>query len=267
MHVRWQTILILTVAAAAGMVLAVVGLAPAFGDESDQQHATIPQLARDSGNGVPESPSPSASPSPTATPTGSPTQLPGGYEIRKVSHYTDDDSDAPILHIVGEVANNNAAAAGDVVIEVTFLSATNTVLGTDFTTPAMRVIGAGDDSPFELLSVGFPAFDHFTLAVTEAEVPSADPVVTGLEVQGAATSYDDNGHLHISGMVKNTSNHAYDFVEPIGALYDAGGNVLRVSSTFTEPFSIAAATSEAFEIVFQDPPTYSSYRLWVNAAP
>jgi len=252
--IRWNAVLALALVACAAIALAVIGFLPALGESALPRRATLPQVARDSG----EAPAPDPSPSPN----------PGGFTVRSTSDYSSEDSDSSTLHIVGEVLNSGPAAES-VLVEVSFFSAGNVLLGGDFTVAAMRIVGSGADSPFEILSVDAPAFHHYELTVTEAVIPPANGAqpVSGLVVKNVVESMDDDGHLHFSGKVDNTSDAAYDFVEPIGALYDAAGNVIRVSTTFTSPTTVAPGATASFELVFRDPPPFTSKRFWVNAAP
>ncbi|MCC6381612.1 MAG: hypothetical protein IT304_03840 [Dehalococcoidia bacterium] len=229
----------------------------------------LPLLAKDAGGVLP----PSAPPTPrTATSTATPTPTaPGagsacmaGFCLRHTSSYR---STTGTLHVVGEVANTTGVAAQYVEITADFYSASGQLLATDFTFSAVGVIPAGGDSPFEVLLFNPPpGINSYTVRVTDFASPPYDAPISGLVAIATNVYTAATGTLHMVGSVTNGSATTYRYVQPIAALYDAAGNVLRVDFTFTSPDTLAAGQTGTFDLLVFSPPPWTSYRLWIDAA-
>jgi hypothetical protein len=170
-------------------------------------------------------------------------------------------------HIVGEVANLTSEAVEFVEITANFYSSSGALLATDFTFAAVGVILPGSDSPFHLLLLDPPpGITRYTLQVTDYySPPFSDPVI-GLHAMVTNVYTSSTGSLHMVGTVTNNSSTAYEFVEPLVALYDANGTVVRVDFTFTSPDDLAPGQIGTFDLLILSPvPEWSTYRMWVEA--
>ena len=222
-------------------------------------------------------PTATSSPTPTATPTptvaGSPTATaPGGCTSvipRKSSMYRESDS----VFVVGEVVNNCPSDIEFVVLEVDLLNASGQVLATVEAFPDVVVFPAGGDSPF------FAYFDptendltgavSFRVRVISFDDPATFSPVTGLIIALSPGFLDEDGSYVVSGTVKNNSGTTYLLVQPILALYDASGNVIRTDFTFIEEEELAPGQTAQFEFFFffDGPPSVAATRAWVEAIP
>jgi hypothetical protein len=112
---------------------------------------------------------PEATPTPeeTATAEPSPTEEASGLTTEKVSDYRDS---LGILHVVGEVKNNQDFDAGFVKVHATFFDASGEPLTSDFAFSCLKIVPAGGDSPFEIKLLDPPkGIDHYTLEVKGEE--------------------------------------------------------------------------------------------------
>jgi hypothetical protein len=208
---------------------------------------------------------PTATPTlaPTATPTPVPTEPPrSDVFVRNYSSYI---SSTGTLHIVGEVVNPFPQPVQFVEITADLYSSSGVLLTTDFTFSRLSVIPAGEDSPFHVLVFDPPpGVDRYTLSVTDYRKPSFDSPVSGLAVSITNSYTSSSGTLHLVGTVTNSSTTTYKFVEPIAALYDSSGTVIRTDSTFTKPDTLAPGQAGTFDLLVFDPGNWTTYRAWVD---
>ncbi len=185
------------------------------------------------------------------------------FSVENDSSYV---STSGTLHVVGEVRNSGSSSAQFVEITANFYGAGGALLTTDYTFSDVSVLGPGQDSPFDVLVFDPPAgIVSYTVSVTDFSAPASSPVVTGLNATVTNTYTSAGGTLHIVGTVTNTSATAYEYVQPIVALYNAIGAVVAVDYTFTSPTDLAPGSTGTFDILMFDPPPYASTRLWVDA--
>lgn len=211
----------------------------------------------------PPSPPPSPPPAaPTATPVPTPSQA-AGFAVRKTSDYV---SGIGTLHVVGEVANNNAFDAEYVKIVGTFLDDAGNVLATDFAYSCLDIVPGHSDSPFHLgVWDPPPGIVRYTLQVEGEGAREAPPL--GLEISGVTSNVSEIGTFHVLGLVTNNSDLTYEYVKICGALYDDTGNVIRADFTYTQVDTLAPGQSSSFDYAEWDAPPVASYRLWVQARP
>ena len=239
----------------------------------------VPLVARDVSTPPPATPTPvitptqapTSTPTPTSVPTSTPTPtaVPDGCEedtlcVRRFSSYV---ASTGTLHIVGEVANLTGGDVEFVEITANFYSSSGTLLATDYTFADVGVIVAGADSPFDLLLLDPPpGIARYTLRVTDYYSPPFSDPIFGLHASVSNIYTSSTGSLHMVGIVTNNSGVTYQYVEPLVALYDAQGNVVRVDFTFTSPDTLGPGQSGTFDLLILSPvPQWTSYRMWVEA--
>ncbi|MGH2470333.1 MAG: FxLYD domain-containing protein, partial [Chloroflexota bacterium] len=205
-------------------------------------------------------------------PVSDPTPQPRGSGPSAImlnsSSYTDPASGW--LHIVGEVQNNGNANLQLVEVTATFKDASGNPLQTAIAFAVLPILVPGQTSPFDLFTRP-PANAAGSAALAVTYSLAAGPPAPGLAVSEAQIQTDDQGNLHLMGVVTNsaaTTNTSYHVAY---ALHDTSGTTIRAGSFNTvtgqngAAFSLAPGTSGRFDFTIPNsPPTFGSYTLSVQ---
>ena len=188
--------------------------------------------------------------------------------ILNSSSYTDPASGW--LHIVGEVQNNGNANLQLVEVTATFKDDSGNPLQTGIAFALLPILVPGQTSPFDLFTRP-PANAAGSAALAASYSLAAGPPAPGLAVSEAQIQTDDQGNLHLMGVVTNsaaTTNTSYHVAY---ALHDASGMTIRAGSFNTvtgqngAAFSLAPGTSGRFDYTIPNSPTtFGSYTLEVQ---
>lgn len=234
-------------------------------------HVLAIQVASDDSHSAPP-PTSTPTHTPTATPTvpstPSPTSTPAGILLRNGTWQRASGSIGSIT-VVGEVVNNTSQSIEFVQITANFYSASNQLLATDHSYSTLGAIPAHGDSPYSILLYSPPAgVTSVTVQVTDYDTPATFyDLPSGLTLKVTNSYVDAIGVVHFVGTVKNESGVAWDFVEPVIALYDEHGAMVRTSRTYTSPRTLGPGQSATFDLLMFDSKQYahSKSRAWVDA--
>lgn len=257
----------LSVLALSGIFLLAAGLRLPGADAADPlpRRALAPMLARDSGAPAPPT---HTAPTPTATsPAPTATTAPSGVTASQGSWYVAKYTGT--IYVVGMVHNGLSSPIGYVQITARFYASDGRLLATDTGYAALDTIPAGGDSPYTALLLDPPAgISRITATVTDYSTTYLSPPVSGLSAEVSNIYVNSIGTLHMVGTVQNNSGKTWEYVQPIVALFDAEGNVVRTDFTFTDPDTLGPGQSGTFDLLILDPPPGAAsmvYRIWVDA--
>jgi hypothetical protein len=239
-----------------GLVLALVMLALlAFGSACEEEGEARPAPAATPTAEATSPPdaahAPEATPTPEKTATAEPsaTEDATGLTTEKVSDYSDS---LGILHVVGEVKNNQVFDADD------------EPLTTDFAFSCLKVVPAGGDSPFEIKVLDPPpGIDRYELEAKGEE--ASEPPGLDLEFSDVTAWMDFLDTYHLLGEVTNQSGTTYEWVRICGALYGPEGEVVRSDLTFV--CEEAVGPGESAEFWLEEPVSgvlVDHHRLWAQ---
>ena len=211
---------------------------------------------------------PTRTPTPfaTATPTRTPIPPPStsGFSTRRSSWYV---STTGTIWVVGEVANETNQSMSYVKVVADFYSASGQLLASDFGFATIDVLAPGGDSPYTILLLNPPpGITNVSVRVTDW-FPSRIQPARGLSATVTNSYTNSIGTLHIVGTVRNDSTVAYDYVQPIVALYDGTGSMVRTDFTFTKPSTLQPGQSATFDLLVLNPVPFATYRIWVDGLP
>jgi len=191
-------------------------------------------------------------PSPAATPGGTPPAL----EVLSHQSYVEGES----FHIVGEVRNNSSTPMETVNVVATLYDDSGKMTGADRAFTALDVIPPGGRSPFETATDEWVGTTHYELQVegSPGDAPRQDLVILAHE------HYVDGDWLHVQGEVQNTGSVPAESVQVVITLYDAGGNVVGMSDTFTTLDVIPPAETSPFQTGTDRWPDFDHYDIQVQ---
>ena len=145
-----------------------------------------------------------------------------------------------ILWVVGEVFNGTNRNVQSVTVLAKFYNASGQKVAESDGAAFIDVIAKGADAPFAvLLFEPPPGIVRFTTEVTLVVDPANDAPIVGFTVTPTKTSQDGTIY-HVEGALANGSGTAWSDAEVVVALYDAGGNVVRVFFGISEPAGLTA---------------------------
>ena len=171
-------------------------------------------------------------------------------------------------YVMGEVYNGTGAPIAFVEITANFYSASGQLLATDYSYADLTTIPSGSDSPFRVILFDPPeGIESVGIVVTDYSTNLYFPVVSGLTLEVTNTYTTSIDTLHIVGTVKNNSGTTWDYVQPIVALYDETGRVIKTDFTFTEPGTLAPGASGTFDLLIFNGASLESApkRFWIDA--
>lgn len=170
------------------------------------------------------------------------------------------------IHVVGEVVNNGSQNEDFVEIDATYFSASNAVVGTDFTFSELDTLTPGEKSPFVLLfdPSSIPGYDHYTLGPVTGSLATTPP--SQLFTTTVTSIYTDiAGYQHVVGTVLNRNSATEDYVEPVFTFYGNAGVVdgdYAFVNTGSTSSSMAPCQTAAFELIrAPEAPAFTSYAV------
>ena len=180
---------------------------------------------------------------PTATPTITPetTKEP---EILSSKSYIDN---LGYFNVVGEVKNTLSTNINYVKITATFYDAQEKVIGTAFTYTELDILKPNQKSAFELSSYPDmiePASRKLKVSYKE----TGNEPFAGLTILSHSAKIGKLGYHEIVGEVQNEGTRKSSFVKVVCTYYDANGEVIGTSFTYTDPGEIDAGDSAPFEL-------------------
>lgn len=191
--------------------------------------------------------------------------LPAGVTILPNHSWYVDSID--YLNIVGEVSNNTNSNLRFVKIAVNVFNSSGNLLATDYTYTWLNDLPAKEKTCFELFipkPVGWSYYEFEPVEYWTDGTPL--PNLTAFNHSG---SYDSTfGWYEIIGMVRNDTSTNYEYVQPVGTLYNGSGSVIGCDFTFTNLDVLNPGQSSAFEMTFygRDYSDVASYRLQVDGS-
>ena len=210
---------------------------------------------------IPELPTETAIP---ATPT---TEV-SAFEILEPVSYKLQYSD--YLNMIGIIRYKGTVVRMSPEIIVTLTDASGKVLATEKAYTAPQYIRPNSTIPYRVLFDDPP--DDW--AKWEIEISAekfggfmADLLYTDLEVDQPTLNPPKNSYTgpSVVGRVKNTGASSAKFVQVIGALYDAEGQLLDVASTYAKKDTITAGSDSPFELEFRSDVEGATFELFVEA--
>ena len=190
---------------------------------------------------------PEITPTPTPTPIPIPTITPETTkepEILSSKSYIDD---LGYFNVVGEVKNTLSTNINYVKITATFYDAQKKVIGTAFTYTELDILKPNQKSAFELSSYPDmiePASRKLKVSYKE----TGNEPFAGLMILSHSAKIGKLGYHDIVGEVQNEGTRKSSFVRVVCTYYDANGEVIGTSFTYTDPNEIDAGDSAPFEL-------------------
>jgi hypothetical protein len=202
---------------------------------------------------------------PTPTATSVPAQAAlsrGPFAVTRAADYR---TPFGVYHIFGEMKNNSDSTIDSVRLRATAYDAANNVIAAEEAGACLGIIPIGGESPFNIpFFQSTSGIARYTIDVQARPTSSEAP--SGLDAGSVTVNSTPSGPYRLSGEDKNNSRITYKFVQVCAAFYDAGGNIVRVDSTFTNPPTLEARETGGFELM-QTGVTIDTYRLWVTGQP
>ena len=126
------------------------------------------------------------------------------------------------LHVVGLVTNNSDRAVDNVEVEVEVFDADGNSLFTDVTNTDLYKLGTGETSPFHLwIFEDLPDADNYVATIvgqSSTEVDRAEVEFTHVNMV-----VDDDGEVHVTGMLLNNGDIPIKIGGLAGATFDTNG--------------------------------------------
>ena len=183
-----------------------------------------------------------------AAPAGTPLAAPAAealsaIQIMSTRSYTDSIG---YLHVVGDLKNNSTAWREFVRISGRFYNSNGVLLKTDFTYTWLDLVAPnGGHASFELLTKKPSGFHHYALS-TSSDTTSKRPIRNLSIIKGRPYT-DSIGYRHFIGEVHNGNTFKITFVMVVVTLFDSNGKIVNTDFTFTDPYTIPAGGTKAFD--------------------
>lgn len=212
--------------ALAALVLA--GLA--CGSEKTVLSPTMPTTTEVEATEAPVSEAPTEAPEPTETPK--PVMA---AEVLSVGWYEDSIGS---LWFVGELENTGDVDLASVEVIVSLKSGDGTLAAVDSSYAGLDVVYPGEVAPFSVLFFLETPTEWADYEINiQTEAASSFDYATSyrdLEIVDSSGKAGEFAAYQIVGQIQNTGEQDAEFVEITVTLYDAGGNVVGVDSSYTE---------------------------------
>ncbi len=175
---------------------------------------------------IPADPAATDAPGPEDAPTEI---LP--LEVVMIHSYTDNyDS----YRVVGLVKNNSERAVEDIEVEVEIFDGGGLSLHSDIANTSLYIIAPGETTPFALwVSESLPGAEYATATVVGHS--TGDIEWASVEIRGTAVAVDDDGDVHVTGELYNSSGDPVQINGLAAATFDADGNLITA-----EAYSVAS---------------------------
>lgn len=161
--------------------------------------------------------------------------------------------------IVGEVQNTTASNLEYVQPIITLYNQAGTVINVDYAFASIDILTPGQKSPFKALFLSGPT-DYVTRTISTDAVLTTD-VPPNLRTVGVSHYNDQFGWLHFAGQVQNLGALPVQYPEVVLTLYDASGKIVNSDTDYTDPTTIPAGGTGAFEITL-----LSQFSGWTSYA-
>jgi len=151
-----------------------------------------------------------------------------------------------VYHIVGEVKNTGTKNLISVEVTARLYDKDKRPIGFAYTFTPIQVLLPGQKSPFDIMSFEKGEVETHSLKVnfgTTLQKPYSE-----IEIVEKSQHTDEDGSLHVTGVVKNTGSRSVGFVKIVGTFYDANENVIFATFAYTEPKSLASGENARFDI-------------------
>jgi peptide/nickel transport system substrate-binding protein len=177
------------------------------------------------------------------------------FSFHNQSSFVDESK---ILHVLGEIKNESDTPMKDVLIKASFYDKAGKLVDEFEREPALRVINAGESSPFEILytdpkTVGSVA--NFTLSaagnVTEAKEKQ-------LKILPANSRLDLFGTYFVNAQARNDGQENATNAILVATLYDKDGKVIAVGKALAEAIPGSSDIPPGTEAPFSVPITEKS---------
>jgi hypothetical protein len=177
------------------------------------------------------------------------------FSFHNQSSFVDESK---ILHVLGEVKSESDTPMKDVLIKASFYDNAGKLIDEFEREPALRVINAGESSPFEILytdpkTVGSVA--NFTLS---AAGNATDAKEKQLKILPANSRLDLFGTYFVNAQARNDGQENATNVILVATLYDKDGKVIAVGKALAEAIPGSSDIPPGSEAPFSVPITEKS---------
>lgn len=156
-------------------------------------------------------------------------------------------------HVKGEVENTGDIAASSVEVIGALFDDAGQIQGVQFTFTNPEDIQAGQTASFDLQEKADQrSFADHQLWVQASAMGADESAGAQLKVPTNTSYRDDIGYFHVVGLAENVGEMNASFVEVSGTFYDADGNVVETSTTFTQRDVVPAGERSPFHLQVQD---------------
>jgi hypothetical protein len=153
------------------------------------------------------------------------------------------------LHVVGEAQNTSSVNLQFIEIHIYFYGSAGNFLAHDYTYTYLNNLPAYQKTCFEIMLPVPSGWSYYrfspVLYMTDG-LPL--PPLTQNNISGSYIS--SSGSYFITGSIKNPTSATYDWVMPVGTLYNSAGTVVGCDYTYTDPSTLSPNQSGTFEMIF-----------------
>jgi hypothetical protein len=152
------------------------------------------------------------------------------------------------ITVIGVVQNNLTTNVKSVKINATFYDAQNSTIGKSYASTELKIFKPEQRAPFTLYFSSTEASARLELVASC--VKTDEEPVAGLEIlKETLQNYtDEDGYHRITGEVRNNARGKAVMGKVICINYDGKGNVIALSSAFTNPHNIPSGGNASFEL-------------------
>lgn len=169
------------------------------------------------------------------------------------------------LHVVGEAQNTSPVNLQFIEIHIYFYGSTGNFLAHDYTYTYLNNLPAHQKTCFEIMLPVPSGWTSYRFAPVQYITDGFPlPPLTLIDDDGNYISA--TGSYEINGTYKNATSATYDWVMPVGTLYNSAGKVVGCDYTYTDPSTLLPNQSGTFEMVFsgRNYAEVTSYRIQVD---
>ncbi|MBN1121190.1 MAG: protein kinase [Anaerolineae bacterium] len=172
------------------------------------------------------------------------------------------------VYFIGEITNTGNVGLVYVKLTIILRDQANNLLTTETGYVDLTVLEPGQTAPISVLFAdGVPDYHHYEFTL------QGDPA-TYLHSYNDFEIIADNGHIgslsgyQIEGEVRNTGDHAAEFVKVVASLYNSDGVIIGTSFTYVSADILQPGESSTFDLTVYSVPAESidSYTLIVQGS-
>jgi hypothetical protein len=167
----------------------------------------------------------------------------GKLEVLSHRSYRDQKG---VYHIVGEVKNTGTKNLISVEVTARLYDKDKKPIGFAYTFTPIQVLLPRQKSPFEIISFEKGEVETYNLKLnfgTTFQKPYSE-----IEIVEKSEHTDEEGSLHVVGVVKNTGNQNVGFIKIVGTFYDTNEEVIFTSFVYTEPKTLDLGKTARFDV-------------------